>query len=150
MKEPLVREFMSQDIPCVLEVEQASFVTPWTESMFRSQLRFRDRAVNLVLEVEGRIVGYAATWITASEIHLLSIAIHPDHRRKGLGSLLLSAVFERGRQRGCLRTFLEVRESNEGARSFYRLHGFREVGRRRGYYADTGEDAIIMEHTQNR
>ncbi len=150
MEEPLVREFLPQDIQSVLEVERSSFFTPWTEAMFRSQLRFKDRAVNLVLELDNKVVGYAASWIVAGEIHLLSIAVHPDFRRRGLGSMLLASIFERGRKRGCLRTILEVRESNEVARNFYRIHGFREIGKRHGYYADTGEDAIVMERIDSK
>jgi ribosomal-protein-alanine N-acetyltransferase len=146
MKDRSIRDFESDDIPHILEIENLSFITPWTEEMFRAQLRFRDRAINLVLEEDSAITGYAAAWIAADEVHLLSIAVHPAARRAGRGSALLASVLARGSARGCVRTLLEVREGNEGARRFYRLRGFREIGTRRGYYMDTGEDAIIMEY----
>ncbi len=141
-----LRDLERNDIPRILEIERVSFLTPWTEEMFRTQLRFRDRAVTLVLVEDGVITGYTAAWIAADEMHLLSIAVSPAERRAGRGSALLEALLERGKARGCERTLLEVRETNEGARRLYRLHGFREIGKRRGYYADTGEDAVIMEH----
>ncbi len=146
MKPRAVRDFGADDIPRILEIERASFLTPWTEEMFKAQLRFRDRAINLVLDEEGAVTAYAAAWVAADELHLLSIAVDPAARRAGRGSALLASVLARGGERGCERTLLEVREGNEGARRFYRLHGFREIGTRRGYYTDTGEDAIIMEY----
>jgi ribosomal-protein-alanine N-acetyltransferase len=134
-----------RDIAQVMEIERASFLTPWTEGMFRSQLRFADDAINLVLFAEGGIVGYAAAWLAYDEIHLLSIAVAPRWRRRGFGNLILDAVMERGRARGAERVVLEVRHGNAAARSFYRARGFRETGKRRRYYSDTGEDAIVME-----
>jgi ribosomal-protein-alanine N-acetyltransferase len=140
-----MRDLERGDIARILEIERASFLTPWTEEMFRTQLRFRDRAVTLVLVEDGVVTGYIAAWIAADEMHLLSIAVSPAERRGGRGSALLAALLERGSARGCAKVLLEVREGNEGARRLYRLYGFREIGKRRGYYADTGEDAIIME-----
>jgi [ribosomal protein S18]-alanine N-acetyltransferase len=133
------------DISPVMEIERSSFVTPWTEGMFRSQLRFREHAINLVLVEDDAVAGYAAAWIICDEIHLLSIAVAPSARRHGLGGEILRAVLERGKARGALRSILEVREGNVAARSFYRLHGFVDIGTRRKYYSDTNEDAIIME-----
>ncbi|MCX5752153.1 MAG: ribosomal protein S18-alanine N-acetyltransferase [Candidatus Krumholzibacteria bacterium] len=146
MTEATIREMTSGDIPPVMEIERSSFITPWTEGMFRSQLRFRDQAINLVLVEDGNVAGYAAAWIAYDEIHLLSIAVIPAARRRGLGGEILRAVMERGKARGALRIILEVREGNASARAFYRMHGFVEIGTRRRYYSDTDEDAIIMEY----
>jgi [ribosomal protein S18]-alanine N-acetyltransferase len=140
-----IREMTAGDIPPVMVIERSSFITPWTEGMFRSQLRFRDRAINLVLVENGTVAGYAAAWIAYDEIHLLSIAVAPAARRRGLGGEILGAVLERGKARGAVRAILEVREGNAAARAFYRMHGFIDIGTRRRYYSDTGEDAIIME-----
>jgi [ribosomal protein S18]-alanine N-acetyltransferase len=141
----MIREMRRRDIPAIMEIEQASFITPWTEGMFSSHLKFRDRAINLVLLEGEMIVGYAAAWLAADEIHLLSIAVAPEKRTRGFGDELLRAVMENGRARGGVRVILEVREGNETARRFYRAHDFSEIGRRRAYYSDTGEDAIVME-----
>ena len=145
MRGTKIREMRERDIPAIMEIERASFITPWTEGMFKSQLRFRDRAINLVLLEHEIIAGYAAAWIAADEIHLLSIAVAPELRARGFGDELLRAVMESGRTRGAVRVILEVREGNETARRFYRAHGFSEIGKRRAYYSDTGEDAIVME-----
>ncbi len=145
MKRAVVRDLELRDLPRVLEIERESFVTPWTEPMFRSQMRFRDRSVTIVLVEEDVIEGYAAAWLAADEIHLLSIAVSGKRRREGFGSALLEAVLARGEAAGGTRVLLEVRDGNDAARSFYRAHGFRPIGRRRGYYTDTGEDAIVME-----
>ena len=134
-----------RDIAQVMEIERASFLTPWTEGMFRAQLRFEDDAINLIL-VEGEtIIGYAAAWLAYDEIHLLSIAVAPQRRRRGFGDLILEAVMKRGRAQGAARVILEVRQGNTAARGFYQTHGFQEIGKRRRYYSDTGEDAIVME-----
>jgi ribosomal-protein-alanine N-acetyltransferase len=135
-----------RDISGVMEIERASFRTPWTEGMFRSQLGFGDRSINLVL-IEGKaLIAYAAAWVAYDEVHLLSIAVVPERRRRGFGSEMLRAVVARGIACGAERVILEVREGNAAARAFYRTHGFAEIGRRRRYYSDTGEDAIVMEY----
>ena len=146
MTGPAIREMTAEDISPVMEIERSSFLTPWTEGMFRSQLRFRDRAINLVLVADGAVAGYAAAWVACDELHLLSIAVDPARRRSGLGSAMLREVMERGSVRGAACVVLEVREGNAAARAFYRMHGFVDVGTRRRYYSDTDEDAIIMEY----
>jgi len=141
----VIREMSVQDIPCIMEIERASFTTPWTEGMFRSQLRFADQAVNLVLEEQDIVIGYAAAWLAYDEIHLLSIAVAPERRGRGFGEEILQAVMKRGSARGAVRVILEVREGNAAARTFYCNRGFVEIGKRRRYYSDSGEDAIVME-----
>lgn len=140
-----IRAMRAGDVPSVMEIENVSFITPWTEGMFASQLGFGDRAINLVLHERESLVGYAAAIVAYDEVHLLSIAVAPARRRLGYGGELLRALLERGKARGAVRVLLEVRDGNASARAFYRTHGFVEIGRRRGYYSDTDEDAIVME-----
>jgi len=141
-----IREMDEGDIPDVMEIERLSFITPWTEGMFRAQLASGDRTINLVLADGEELVGYAAAWIAYDEIHLLSIAVVPATRRCGFGAEILREVVDRGRTRGAERVILEVREGNAAARAFYGKHGFVTIGVRRRYYSDTGEDAIVMEY----
>lgn len=141
-----IRNMDERDIPRVMEIERLSFITPWTEGMFRSQLASGDRTINLLLVDGEELIGYAAAWIAYDEIHLLSIAVGPATRRRGFGAEILREVVERGRARGAERVILEVREGNAAARAFYGKHGFVMIGVRRRYYSDTGEDAIVMEH----
>ena len=139
-----IREMGKTDIPAVLGIERRSFPTPWTEWMFESHLKFTGVSVNLVLEAEKGIRGYAIAWMAQDEIHLLSIAVGPDDRRLGYGRALLEEVIRRGGEWGGSLVVLEVREGNEPARNFYENMGFRVIGKRRKYYIDTGEDAFVM------
>ena len=139
-----IREMGKTDIPAILGIERRSFPTPWTEWMFESHLKFTGVSVNLVLEAEKGIRGYAIAWMAPDEIHLLSIAVGPDDRRLGYGRALLEEVIRRGGEWGGSLVVLEVREGNEPARNFYENMGFRVIGKRRKYYIDTGEDAFVM------
>ena len=141
----IIREMNEDDLPGVLRLEKVSFPTPWTELMFLAQLGYGDLAVNLVLLDGGEIAGYTTALTVSGEIHLLSIAVLPGRRRRGYGRALLDDVIERGVARGGTRIFLEVREGNAGAIAFYSEAGFRLFGKRKGYYADTGDDALVME-----
>ncbi|HUV37549.1 MAG TPA: ribosomal protein S18-alanine N-acetyltransferase [Patescibacteria group bacterium] len=140
-----IRDMAKRDLPRVMEIERASFPTPWTVQMFRQQLLIGDIAVNLVTEAVGKVVGYAVSWLAFDEIHLLSIAVAPSERRRGYAGGLLDEVIRRGVKMGASTVILEVRMGNTAAQEFYAGHGFTVIGTRRRYYADTGEDAIVME-----
>lgn len=139
-----VREMARGDLTRLLEIECASFTVPWTRGIFLDQLALGPVAVNVVCCDGDRPIGYAAAWIVLDELHLLSIAVAPGNRRRGAGTLLLDTVIREGRAAGARRVELEVRRGNEAARRFYERHGFTMVGTRRGYYRDTGEDAVLM------
>jgi ribosomal-protein-alanine N-acetyltransferase len=139
-----IREMQREDIPAILGIERRSFPTPWTEWMFVSHLKFTGVSVNLVLETGEDLSGYAIAWVAHDEIHLLSIAVGPEHRRLGYGRALLEEVIRHGMARGGSLVVLEVRDGNEPARNFYANMGFQVIGRRRKYYIDTGEDAFVM------
>ncbi|UCF04308.1 MAG: ribosomal protein S18-alanine N-acetyltransferase [bacterium] len=146
----LVRWMVDEDLGKVMEIEQVSFPTPWTEYMFQCQLRLKDISINLVAVRNDIIDGYATAWVAAEEIHLLSIAVRPESRREGCAETLLGAVIEQGRDRGGSSVILEVRIGNIEAQRFYEKHGFRVVGRRQRYYRETGEDALVMELVLDR
>ena len=139
-----IREMRREDIEAILGIEHRSFPTPWTEWMFVSHLEFRGISINLVLETREGISGYAIAWVAHDEIHLLSIAVGPEHRRLGYGRALLGEVIRRGGEQGGSLVVLEVREGNDPARNFYDNMGFRVIGKRKNYYIDTGEDAFVM------
>lgn len=94
---------------------------------------------------ERAVVGYICLWEVADELHVTNIAVHPDHRRRGIARALLTRVLDDARRRPVRLVILEVRPSNTEALALYESFGFRVVGRRRGYYYDTGEDALVME-----
>ena len=117
-------EMTESDIPRLLDIENSCFPVPWNGAMFISHLGLGDIGINLVLREEGTIMGYAAAWVGAGEIHLLSIAILPEKRGAGLAGRLLDEVIERGKAKGGGRVLLEVRIGNTAARRFTRSTDF--------------------------
>lgn len=127
----------------ILAIERASFPTPWTVRAFEEEVR--NPVSHLwVSTQEQQLEGYICFWVVAGEVHLMNVAVRPEIRRVGVGSLLLSKMIEAGISEGARCVWLEVRPSNRPALALYEKAGFREVGRRRRYYMDTGEDAVIM------
>jgi len=127
----------------ILEIEALSFPTPWSPTAFCDELR---NPVSRFWGYEGgdRLWGYICYWFVGREIQILSLAVHPDRRRCGLGSLLMEQAIGTGAAEGAEGLWLEVRTSNQPAQRLYSGFGFREIGRRSRYYRDTGEDAIVM------
>ncbi|WP_088547863.1 ribosomal protein S18-alanine N-acetyltransferase [Paenibacillus aquistagni] len=140
----LIRPMSVQDIPQVMEVEHTSFTVPWTSDAFLNELNNNRFACYLVLEIEGRIAGYAGMWMIVDEAHVTNIAIYPDDRGHGFGELLLGELVRQALAMGMRKMTLEVRESNHIAQGLYRKFGFEPAGVRKGYYTDNQEDAIIM------
>lgn len=136
-----IRPMRPADLPGVLAIEGSVFADPWSPRMLRQSLD--DLA--LVAEGEGgAVVGYLFARAAADEGELLNLAVHPDHRRRGLARRLSETALGMLRMEGVRRVFLEVRESNLSARSFYEIIGFRELGRRPGYYSRPREDALVL------
>jgi ribosomal-protein-alanine N-acetyltransferase len=138
------------DILQVHEIGKQCFTTPWQISSFEYELENRDAVLKVaVLNVE--IVGYICIRSILDVTHVMDLAIAPRFKRMGIGSLLLSdALQELRRLRSEIKLVtLEVRESNIAAVKLYEKYGFREIGRRRGYYKKPAEDALIMELDMN-
>jgi len=133
-----------EDLPRVLAIERTSFTSPWTEANFRHEIEDNPLAWNLVARADGRIVAFACAYVVADELMINDLAVDGSLRREGLGRALLRHLLEGARVRGCRRATLEVRPSNAPARALYDAFGFALVGRRAGYYADTGEDALLL------
>lgn len=133
-----------EDLDAALRVEAASFSEPWTREMFEAEL-IPGVSVALVARSDaGTLLGYLCGSIIGAEFHISNVAVDPGLRRRGLGTkLLLSALVEASHY-GATSASLEVRASNCAAQSLYRNFGFTELGRRRRYYSDPVEDAIIM------
>jgi ribosomal-protein-alanine N-acetyltransferase len=142
------------DLDAVLAIERASFPHPWSRQAFLYELRENRVARLWVARLpaeepesppEAPIVGYLCLWLVADEVHVTNFAVDPTHRQRGLGRHLLGTLLELYRRNGARRAALEVRPSNHSARRLYEAFGFRQVGLRKGYYFDTGEDALLME-----
>lgn len=133
------------DLDGVMAIEEVSFPTPWSREMFLEDFP-RDFSDTLVAAGAGdEVFGYAVCWTLAGESHLLNIAVHPARRGRGIGRALLSECIRRAAGAGASRVFLEVRAGNEAAQRLYRSMGFEFRGTRKGYYTDTGEDAVIFD-----
>lgn len=132
------------DVPAVVHLEAEAFSSPWHASTFH-RLLGRPGAELWVVELDGAIAGYAVLWCILDQGEVANIAIRGDLRGRGIGGRLLDHLIEVSRSRGVRSLFLEVRESNDAARGLYDSRGFKEIGRRKGYYQSPVEDARILE-----
>jgi len=140
----VVRPFREDDLEPVAQLEQMIFSDPWPVSFFRSELRL-DLAYARIAERDGKLAGYLIAWLGAGTGHLGNLAVAPESRRAGVARALLEDLLERAAEREVTTLMLEVRVTNFAAQALYRGYGFRVAGVRRGYYRDTGEDALLME-----
>lgn len=139
----------ARDIEAVTAIERAAFEQGWPHTAFEQELRSNRAARYVVCEAGDaaeapRIVGFAGLWLQFDQAHVVTVAVLPEERRNGYGRLLVHALLLLAGALGMTDATLEVRASNTAARGLYRRYGFHEVGTRRRYYADNGEDAIIM------
>jgi ribosomal-protein-alanine N-acetyltransferase len=132
------------DVEDVLEIEQASFATPWSRLAFLSELLENERAMYLVAREGERVIGYVGMWRILDEGHITNLAVHPEFRRKGVGRSLLETLCRLALARRLRRLTLEVRVSNLTAQRLYESFGFLSAGVRPGYYQDNQEGALIM------
>ena len=144
-KHLVLREMRGEDIATVMAVERAAYTDGWPATAFERELTTNGMARYIVLE-EGTagIVGFGGLWLMVDEAHVVTVAVLPEERRRGLGRALVHGLVELAIEHGMVSATLEVRASNVAARGLYREYGFYEVGERKRYYSDNGEDAIIM------
>ncbi len=140
----LIRKMTLEDVPAIVQLDQVSFSLPWPERSFRFEVTDNPASRCWVAEIDQRIAGMVVAWLFVNEVHIATIATHPDFRRMGIGSRLLSHTLLQALEEGARSSFLEVRESNLAAQEMYRRFGYEETGRRRRYYRDNDEDAILM------
>jgi [ribosomal protein S18]-alanine N-acetyltransferase len=139
----LVRDMTPADVPAVVAIERASYSVPWSEATFRGLLRRRDAEL-IVAMLDDRVIGYAVFWCVVDQGELGNVAVSAATRRRGVGELLVSEIIRRAADRRVRELFLEVRPSNETARRLYDRFGFTPVGRRRNYYQEPVEDALVL------
>lgn len=131
-----------QDIAAIAAIEQGS-PQAWTAEALEAELR-HDPPTLFVLRAAGRVVAFVVTRIQAPEMDIVNIAVESDHRRRGLGRILVRSLLDEARRAGVSSVFLEVRDGNEAARRLYRNCGFTETQKRRGFYMNPTEDAVLM------
>lgn len=141
--EVLYRRATLADVPRMAELETLCFADPWSEDALRSELSGLNKVVYVAAEVDDVVVGYAGIWVILDEGHITNVAVHPDYRRHGIGREIVSRLLAFSEEEGVEQQTLEVRPSNSGAIALYEGFGFQLAGRRKGYYADNHEDALI-------
>ncbi len=164
----IVDPMTATDIPAVAALEKRVFSLPWSRYAFEHEVQHNPMAHFLVLRkremgtigqgyasrsvqkaaghppISPSILGYGGFWLIVDEAHICTLAVHPEWRGQGLGELLLVHLIDRASQVNAAILTLEVRATNLVAQRLYGKYGFRQVGRRIGYYTDTEEDALIM------
>jgi ribosomal-protein-alanine N-acetyltransferase len=170
----LIRPMRPEDIPQVIDIERQSFPSMWPQTVYQRELKNRmarylvayeppveepevepgpERGIRgLARRILGgtgegpreRVLAMVGLWCMMGEGHIVTIAVHPDYRRQGLGELLLVAALEAAMDAGQQEVTLEYRISNDGARALYEKYGFNKVGVRARYYSDNHEDAVLM------
>lgn len=138
-----IREMQVEDLPQVMELEEALFSVPWSKEGFFSFL-MRDDTLFLVVEEKERILGYCGVMLVLDEGEITNVAVCRQRQREGIGQFLMEGLFLLLRERGIHTLHLEVRASNGTAIRLYERVGFQQDGLRRNYYTDPVEDAILM------
>ncbi len=138
-----IRRMRKEDIPRASHIERLSFPNPWSSNIFSVELEKKDFAFYYIMEYQHSLVAYGGYWKIRNEAHLVTIAVHPSFRRKGLGGQLLQHLFGEIEKQSLDKITLEVRSSNSAAQKFYQEFGFKRIAIRPQYYIDTNEDAIV-------
>jgi [ribosomal protein S18]-alanine N-acetyltransferase len=140
-----LRPLQMRDLNAIEQIERASYPTPWSRSMFASELAKPSSICLGAFDLETHeLVGYLVISRYVDAWHVMNVAVSPQHRRRGIATMLLDRLFELTAGRGRRGYTLEVRVSNTEAVALYEKLGFKARGVRRGYYTDNREDALIM------
>jgi ribosomal-protein-alanine N-acetyltransferase len=141
-----LRLLKQEDVPQVTEIDREAFPTLWPPANYQRELKngLAHYIVAADEEAGQYIIGFAGLWMLADEAHTTNIAVREKHRRQGIGEALLIGIIELAIKLEARLITLEVRASNADAQKLYAKYGFVRVGRRRGYYTDNREDAVLM------
>lgn len=143
MSRVVIRAMIWSDIPQVSAIDRQSFLVHWAPETFGSEVS-NSIGYYRVAEREGQVVGYIGSHMVLDEAHITTFGVDPAARRQHIGELLLADVLRQAIRCGCVRITLEVREGNTPAQNLYKKYGFSPVSRRKRYYPDNDEDAIVM------
>ena len=160
VRQSLTLDLMREgDVATVQEIEREIFATPWPRNAYFRELASRSSAHYVVLRQEGpaedtsrfrapdfdpTIIGYGGMWRMYDEAHVTTIGVRRDLHHRGFGRILFAGLVQASYDMGAKWITLEVRTTNENAMRMYEGFGFKVIGRRKGYYTDNGEDAIVM------
>ncbi|HZC18476.1 MAG TPA: ribosomal protein S18-alanine N-acetyltransferase [Rubrobacteraceae bacterium] len=137
----VLRSMRPSDLAGVMEIDRRSLPRPWSEAVWRGELE-SSFGLYLILEEDGELIGQIGVRHVAGEAHVMTLAIHPEKRRRGYARALVRGALDKAASSGAERAYLEVRPSNTAARTLYNSLGFVETGVRPLYYGD--EDALLL------
>ena len=137
-----------EDVPEIAALEKVCFKVPWSEKSFRDEMSNK-LAIYHVAKDNGKCIGYAGFWNVSGEGGITNVAVLPEYRRQGVGSMLITEMIKTAETLELLLLTLEVRKSNLAAQALYGKYGFEIIGERKRYYSDNNEDAYIMTKTFN-
>lgn len=143
LREIEITRMRESDLEQVVAIEKISYPSPWPESAFASELSKERTCYYLVAKHGEQVAGYSGMWVTLDEGHVTTLAVHPEFRRQRIASRLLLQNFNEAYKRNLHCLTLEVRITNEAAKSMYQKFGLQKRGYRKGYYLDNNEDAEI-------
>lgn len=143
MADIIISHHTKDDLEAIAEIESVSINPPWS---FKAICDFSecDTSRILVAKLDNVVVGYITYSVVLDEVQIANVATHPEYRRRGIGEKLLNFLYDESKASGMYVITLEVRQSNEPAINLYRKCGYDEVGRRKNYYKNPTEDAILM------
>ncbi|MBN4046825.1 ribosomal protein S18-alanine N-acetyltransferase [bacterium AH-315-P07] len=131
-------------IPQLQVIEEEAYPEPWTTGMFREEMTNRN-SYFYVAYVNDTLIGYSGFWLLMDDVHITSVTVASPYRGNRFGHEQMEHLLHQASDLGAITATLEVRESNHAARAMYTQFGFKEIGLRKGYYAKSGEDAIVMQ-----
>ena len=138
-----IRRMSQGDLRAVTALERATFSGPWRPGAYARAVASPHHNF-FVAELDGRLVAYAGLWVEGNQAHIAKIAVHEDHRRRGIGTAMLQHLLDHARRLGLAEAYLEVRRGNLAAQDLYRRVGFRFDRIQAHAYPDDGEDAMIF------
>jgi [ribosomal protein S18]-alanine N-acetyltransferase len=139
-----LRRALPADVEALVELERAASLHPWNEAQLAVEIARAAPDGVLVMEGRAGVRAWCAYRLAVGELQILNLAVEPRERRRGLGRRLLEAALRRGTAAGAGRALLEVRASNDAARSLYAKSGFVAIGLRKDYYVEPLEDALVL------
>ena len=140
----LIRKMSINDFEQVIDIDQKSFSLPWPPRTFQFEITENSASRCWVADLNGKVIAIMVAWLIIDELHIATFATHPEFRNQDVGKKLLLHTLRLARAEGVVRSFLEVRESNDVAINMYKNFGFVEDGVRKEYYKDNNEGAILM------
>ena len=139
-----IRRMNLEDVDGVMNVETKCFKIAWSKESFEYEMKENNKALYVIAEYRGSILGYAGLWKILDEGHITNIAVLDEYRRNGIATLMLDTLIKLAKEQDVKSFTLEVKHTNNIAINLYENFGFSACGLRKGYYKDTNDDAIIM------